>query len=56
MRPQEHAITSDEALSMAALPKGPLVVLGSGYIATEFAGIFSGLGGEVRLWGRKKKV
>ncbi|KAL6746806.1 glutathione reductase [Haematococcus lacustris] len=45
----ELSITSDEALSLEALPSGPIVVLGSGYIAVEFAGIFKGLGGQVHL-------
>jgi hypothetical protein len=30
--PQEHAITSDEALSLQELPPGPIVVLGAGYV------------------------
>ncbi|GLC44983.1 hypothetical protein PLESTB_001746700 [Pleodorina starrii] len=38
----EHAIISDDALALEALPPGPIVVLGAGYIATEFAGIFRG--------------
>lgn len=39
----EHAITSDEAFVLPALPERVLVV-GGGYIACEFAGIFAGLG------------
>jgi glutathione reductase (NADPH) len=39
----EHAITSDEALDLPALPKR-LVIVGGGYIAVEFAGIFSAAG------------
>lgn len=46
---QEHTINSDEALTLPSLPTGPIVVLGAGYIATEFAGIFAGLGGKVRF-------
>ncbi|EFJ53152.1 hypothetical protein VOLCADRAFT_78818 [Volvox carteri f. nagariensis] len=38
----EHAIMSDNALALEALPPGPIAVLGAGYIATEFAGIFRG--------------
>ncbi|KXZ52199.1 hypothetical protein GPECTOR_10g830 [Gonium pectorale] len=38
----EHAIISDEALALERLPEGPIAVLGAGYIATEFAGIFRG--------------
>jgi glutathione reductase (NADPH) len=42
----EHALTSDEIFT---LPKKPdrLVVLGGGYIGSEFAGIFNGLGSDV---------
>ncbi|MFC5742905.1 glutathione-disulfide reductase [Dyella tabacisoli] len=40
------AITSDEAFHLAELPKRVLIV-GGGYIAVEFAGIFAGLGSEV---------
>ena len=39
----EHAITSDEAFTLPELPERVLVV-GGGYIACEFAGIFAGLG------------
>ncbi len=42
----EHAITSDEAFYLKELPRRVLVV-GGGYIAVEFAGIFHGLGSEV---------
>jgi len=44
----EHAITSNEAFELADLPKRVLIV-GGGYIAMEFAGIFRGLGSEVTL-------
>ncbi|MGE5567279.1 MAG: glutathione-disulfide reductase [Parcubacteria group bacterium] len=44
----EHAITSEEAFHLDSLPKSILVV-GGGYIAVEFAGIFAGLGSEVTL-------
>lgn len=42
----EHAITSNEAFFLEKLPKRVLVV-GGGYIAVEFAGIFNGLGSDV---------
>ncbi len=42
----EHAITSDEALSLPAFPSR-IAIIGGGYIAVEFAGIFAGLGAEV---------
>lgn len=44
----EHAITSNEALEMMELPRR-IVIVGGGYIAVEFAGIFNGLGSEVSL-------
>ena len=44
----ELAITSDEAFELPALPRRVLIV-GGGYIAAEFAGIFRGLGAEVTL-------
>ena len=48
----ELTITSDEAL---ALPKQPktIAIIGAGYIAVEFAGIFSGIGTDVHLFYRK---
>jgi len=42
----EHSITSDEAFHLKALPKSA-VVIGGGFIACEFAGIFNGLGSKV---------
>ena len=50
---QEHAITSNEALSMPDLPKGPVVVVGAGYISLEFSGIYNGMGKDVHLFYRK---
>lgn len=44
----EHAITSDEAFDLPVFPERVLIV-GGGYIAVEFAGIFNGLGAEVTL-------
>ncbi|MGO3153588.1 MAG: mycothione reductase [Galactobacter sp.] len=38
--------TSDTVMRLARLPKR-IVIVGGGYIAAEFAGIFSGLGSEV---------
>ena len=42
----EHSITSDEAFHLKALPKR-VIVVGGGFIACEFAGIFNGLGADV---------
>ena len=42
----EHAITSDEAFYLDALPERAVIV-GGGYIAVEFAGIFRGMGADV---------
>lgn len=44
----EHVITSNEAFFLDDLPKRSLVV-GGGYIAVEFAGIFAGLGTDSHL-------
>ena len=44
----ELAITSNEAFHLEKLPKSILIV-GGGYIAVEFAGIFNGLGVETSL-------
>ena len=44
----EHAISSNEAFFLKDLPKRVLVV-GGGYIAVEFAGIFHGLGAQTSL-------
>jgi glutathione reductase (NADPH) len=43
----EHTITSDEALELTTLPKR-VVIVGGGYIAVEFAGIFNAAGSQVR--------
>ena len=44
----EHGITSDGAFALPSLPRRVLMV-GGGYIAVEFAGIFAGLGAEVHM-------
>ncbi|HJT07996.1 MAG TPA: glutathione-disulfide reductase [Stellaceae bacterium] len=51
----EHAITSNEALDLAALPRR-IVIVGGSYIAVEFAGIFHGLGAEVTLAIRREEL
>ena len=44
----EHVITSNEALDLPSLPKS-IVIVGGGYIAVEFAGIFNALGVDVTV-------
>ncbi|MDE0343412.1 MAG: glutathione-disulfide reductase [Deltaproteobacteria bacterium] len=43
---KEHAITSNEAFHLPEMPRH-IVIVGGGYIAVEFAGIFHGMGVEV---------
>jgi glutathione reductase (NADPH) len=51
----EHAITSNEAFYLEEFPQR-VVVVGGGYIAVEFAGIFNGLGSETTLMYRGDQV
>jgi len=51
----ELAITSSEAFDLDRLPQRILIV-GGGYIAVEFAGIFAGLGSKVTLLHRGDKL
>lgn len=44
----ELGIVSDDAFFLPAFPKR-VAIIGSGYIAVEFAGIFAGLGAETHL-------
>ncbi|GGB89906.1 glutathione reductase [Marinobacterium zhoushanense] len=44
----EHAISSNEVFDLEQFPKR-LIVVGGGYIAVEFAGIFAGLGAQTDL-------
>ncbi len=44
----EHVISSNEALDLKELPKR-IIIVGAGYIAVEFAGIFHSLGVDVTL-------
>jgi glutathione reductase (NADPH) len=44
----EHAITSNEALDLERVPEH-VVIVGGGYIALEFSGIWHGAGAEVTL-------
>jgi glutathione reductase (NADPH) len=51
----EHVISSNEALDLPVLPKR-IVIVGGGYIAVEFAGIFRGFGCEVVEIIRREEV
>ena len=44
----EHAISSNEAFYLPEFPQ-TVTVVGGGYIAVEFAGIFAGLGAKTTL-------
>ena len=52
---EEHGITSNEAFHLKSLPRRVLVV-GGGYIAVEFAGIFNGLGAETTMVVRRDLI
>ena len=51
----EHAITSNEAFHLERLPEH-ITVVGGGYIAVEFAGIFHGLGVDTSLFYRGEQI
>jgi glutathione reductase (NADPH) len=51
----EMAITSNEVFHLRELPKR-IMVVGAGYIAVEFAGVFAGLGSQVTLLHRGDKL
>ena len=44
----EHAIVSDDVFFLETFPKR-VAIIGGGYIALEFAGVFAGLGAETHL-------
>ncbi|MBE7211327.1 MAG: FAD-dependent oxidoreductase [Gluconacetobacter diazotrophicus] len=48
----EHSIVSDQAFHLPDRPRR-VTMVGSGYIGIEFAGIFAGLGSEVRIVARQ---
>lgn len=52
---RELAITSNEALDLPALPES-VAIIGGGYIALEFAGIFHGLGSKVSVIYRGSQI
>lgn len=51
----EHAITSNEVFHLDELPED-VVVVGGGYIAVEFAGIFHGMGAKVTQLYRSEQI
>ena len=51
----EHALTSDGFFAMEKLPR-KVVIVGAGYIATEFAGVLHGLGSDVTMVLRKDQL
>tara|TARA_R110002072_G_scaffold31000_1_gene96175 strand:- start:1406 stop:2755 length:1350 start_codon:yes stop_codon:yes gene_type:complete len=51
----EHAISSNEAFHLETLPQ-KMAIVGGGYIAVEFAGIFNGMGVETHLLYRGEKI
>jgi glutathione reductase (NADPH) len=51
----EHAVSSNEVFEWPELPRRILVV-GGGYVAVEFAGIFNGLGAAVTLSYRGEQI
>lgn len=51
----EHAISSNEAFHLEGLPSH-ITIVGGGYIAVEFAGIFNGLGVETTLLYRGEQI
>ncbi len=52
---KEHLITSNEIFFLDTFPKSA-VVIGSGYIAVEFAGILNGLGCETQIASRSGRL
>jgi len=51
----EHAITSNEVFHLPEMPKR-IAIVGGGYIAVEFAGVFNGLGAETTLLYRGEQI
>ena len=51
----DHVLTSDEIFSLSAVPQ-KLLIVGGGYIACEFASIFTGLGSKVTQFCRGETI
>lgn len=52
---KEHVTSSNEIFDLDEFPKR-VIVVGGGYIAVEFAGIFNGLGSETTLLYRRDQI
>lgn len=52
---KEHVITSNEVFDLEQFPQR-VIVVGGGYIAVEFAGIFNGLGADTHLLYRRDQI
>ena len=52
---KDHCITSNEIFHLDQFPKR-LMVMGGGYIAVEFAGVFNALGSQVTLVNRSEMI
>jgi glutathione reductase (NADPH) len=52
---RDNSITSNEAFELERLPER-IAIVGGGYIAVEFAGIFNGLGSQVHLLYRGEQI
>lgn len=51
----DHVLTSDQIFSLSVLPQ-KLLIVGGGYIACEFASIFTGLGSKVTQFCRGETI
>ncbi len=52
---EEHALTSNEIFHLEEKP-GSIIIVGGGYIANEFAGIFHAFGSDVTVANRSDKI
>ena len=52
---KDLVITSDDALDLPTMPK-KIAIVGAGFIAVEFAGIFNSFGADVKLFFRGDKI
>lgn len=52
---EEHALTSNEIFHLEEKPES-IIIVGGGYIANEFAGIFHAFGSDVTVANRSEKI